>query len=79
MALVVGHRGPGWRWMNVTSSVCMRRSVQGGSMRQKHKQSCFLLVLIFCSGPLFSTELADRSVIRELLTASLFICFSRMP
>lgn len=44
-------------------------------MRQKNKQSCFLLVLFnFCSGPFIRTELADRSIIRALLTASLSIC-----
>jgi hypothetical protein len=59
----------GWEW----------RSVEGGSMRQKHKQSCYLfLVFIFCFGPFISTEPAESSSM-NYYTASLFVYFVRMP
>ena len=54
-------------------------SVEGGSMRQKHKQSCYLfLVFIFCFGPFISTEPAESSSM-NYYTASLFVYFVRMP
>jgi hypothetical protein len=69
----------------VMSSVSVEVEVGAGRLyapKKKNKQSCFLLLLFLsCSGSFIGTEPPDRSIIRELLTAFLylFVCFVRLP
>lgn len=67
----------------VMSSVSVEVEVGAGRLyAPKKKQSCFLLLLFLsCSGSFIGTEPPDRSIIRELLTAFLylFVCFVRLP